>query len=168
MPRSLALAAAETMLTSDSSGRSTPASAAAVSGLVLSVGHLARILEAHALDAGLGELAGEQPELLGELDPGPQARRLLGGDVGEVDGIGDGALEQVVGHLLGDLQGDVLLRLARGGAQVRRADDVGQAEQRAVLGRLDLEHVEGGAGHVARLQRLRPAPARRPGRRARS
>ena len=37
MPRSLALAAAETMLTFDSRGRSTPASAAAVSGLVFSV-----------------------------------------------------------------------------------------------------------------------------------
>ena len=120
--------------------------------------HLAGILEPHALDAGLRELAGEQPELLGELDPGPQARRLLGGDVGEVDGVGDGALEQVVGHLLGHLQGDVLLRLGRGRAQVRRADDVGQAEQRAVLGRLDLEHVEGGAGHVARFQRLGQRP----------
>ena len=37
MPRSRALAAADTMLTSDSDGRSTPARAAAVSGLVLSV-----------------------------------------------------------------------------------------------------------------------------------
>ena len=35
MPRSFALVAADTMLTSESEGRSTPASAAAVSGLVL-------------------------------------------------------------------------------------------------------------------------------------
>ena len=37
---------------------------------------------------------------------------------------------------------------------MRRADDVGQAEQGTVLGGLDLEDVEGGAGHLARLQRL--------------
>ena len=106
----------------------------------------------HALDAGLGELTGEGAELLGELHPGGEPRRLLGGDVGEVDGVGDGALEQVVGHLLGHLQGDVLLRLAGGGAQVRRADDVGETEQRAVLGRLHLEHVEGGAADMAGLE----------------
>ena len=50
-------------------------------------------------------------ELLGELDLRPQPRRFLRRDAREVDGVGDGALEQVVGHLLGDLQGDVLLRL---------------------------------------------------------
>ena len=106
----------------------------------------------------LGELAGEGAELLGELHPGPEPRRLLGGDAGEVDRIGDGAAEQVVGHLLGHLQGDVLLRLAGGGAKMRRADDVGEAEQRALPGRLDLEHVERGARHLPRLQGCRQRP----------
>ena len=33
-------------------------------------------------------------------------------------------LQQIVRHLLGDLQRDVLLRLGGGGAEMRRADDV--------------------------------------------
>ena len=75
-------------------------------------------------------------------------------DRGEVHRVGDGAAQQIVGHLLGDLQRDVLLRLGGGRAEMRRADHVGQAEQRAFRRRLGLEHVEGGAGDVAGLQRL--------------
>ena len=41
-------------------------------------------------------------------------------------------LQQVVRHLLGDLQRDVLLRLGGGGAEMRRAHDIGMAEQRVV------------------------------------
>ena len=76
--------------------------------------------------------------------------------------------KQIVRHLLGDLQRDILLRLGGGGAEMRRAHDVGQAEQRAVRRRLLDEHVEGGARDLARFERLGQAPPRRPGRRARS
>ena len=41
---------------------------------------------------------------------------------------------------------------------MRRADDVGQAEERAVLGRLDLEHVEGGPADMARFERRGKRP----------
>ena len=57
-------------------------------------------------------------------------------------------------HLLGDLDGHLLLRLGGGGAEMRRTDDVGQVEQRAFLRRFGGEHVEGGAGDVAGLERL--------------
>ena len=44
--------------------------------------------------------------------------------------------QQVVRHLLGHLQRDVLLRFGGGGAEMRRADHVGMAEQRVLVGRL--------------------------------
>ena len=55
--------------------------------------------------------------------------------------------------MLGDLQGDVFLRFGRGRAQMRRADDVLEAEQRIFLGWLDREHIEAGAGDMARFDR---------------
>ena len=42
---------------------------------------------------------------------------------------------------------------------MRRADDVRQAEQRVVLRRLDLEHVDAGAGDLAALRAPRAAPS---------
>ena len=87
--------------------------------LRLHVGDVALIDDADRLDAALGELAGEGAELLGQRDEGPQLRRFLGGDRGEVHGVLDGAAQEVVRHLLGDLQRDVLLRL--GGRRRRDA-----------------------------------------------
>ncbi len=63
----------------------------------------------------------------------------------------DRAGEQEIAHLLGDLQRDVLLRLRRRGAEMRRADDVLEREERALRRGLGLEHVERGAGDMARL-----------------
>ena len=101
------------MLTSDSDGRSTPASAAAVSGLVLRVATSPEYSSRTPLMLVSVSWPANSPSCSASLTQGLQARRLLGGDVGEVHRVGDGALEQVVGHLLGDLQGDVLLRLRR-------------------------------------------------------
>ena len=117
------------------------------------VGDVAGILDGDAEDRRLGELAGERAEVLGELDERRQPRRFLGRDRRHVERVGDGAADQVVGHLLGDLDGDVLLRLGGRGAEMRRAHDVGQAEQRARLGRLGDEHVDAGAGDLAGLER---------------
>ena len=72
---------------------------------------------------------------------------------GKVDGVGDRAAQQVVRHLLGDLQRDVLLRLGGGGAEMRRAHHVGMAEQRIRGRRLLGEHVEGRARDVAGIER---------------
>ncbi len=62
MPRSLAICGAETMLTSRICGFSTPLSAAAVIGLMLSARDIALVLDADAGDRVLGELAGERAE----------------------------------------------------------------------------------------------------------
>ena len=120
--------------------------------LAVQLGDFACVLDADALDARLGELAGKSAQLLGELHPRLELGCLLGGDVGRVEGVGDRALEEIVRHLLGDLQRDVLLRLRSRGAKVWRADHVGGAEQHVGFGRLIDEHVEGGAGDVAGLQ----------------
>src|SRR5262245_55640218 len=117
-------------------------------------GDFTGIFEPNALDAGLRELARKQAKLFGEFHPGPQPRRLLGADAGEVDRIGNRPLEQVVRHLFGDLQGDIFLRLAGGGAQMRRADHIRQAEQRAGRGGLHLEHIKSGARYLPRFDRL--------------
>ena len=77
--------------------------------------------------------------------------RFFSGDRRHVDGVGNGTLDQVIRHLLGNLQGDIFLRFRGRGAQMRRADDVGEAKQRAFGGRLDFEHVKAGTGDMAGL-----------------
>ena len=104
-------------------------------------------------DAAFGQLAGEGAELVGQRDEGLELGRFFRRDRGEVDGVGDRAAQQIIRHLFGDLQRDVLLRFARGGAEMRRAHDIGMAEQR-IFGRgLGHEDVEGGAGDVAGIER---------------
>ena len=120
MLRCLASAGALTMLTLASSGRSSPASTTWVSGRVLSAAAWPSYLIVTALQPGLGELAGERAQLLGQLHVGPQPRRLLGGDRRHVERVDDRAGDQEIAHLLGDLERDVLLRLAGRGAEMRR------------------------------------------------
>ena len=70
--------------------------------------------------------------------------------------VRDRAGQQEVAHLLGDLQRDVLLRLGRRGAEMRRADDVLAAPNSGIVRRrLRREHVERGAGDVAGFERVR-------------
>jgi hypothetical protein len=91
-------------------------------------------------------------------------------------------MEQVVGHLLGDLAGDVFLRLGRCRAQMRGADHLRQTEERVLDRGFGFEGVDRGTGHMARPDRLgerrlvdqpaaravddahpRPGPGQRPG-----
>src|SRR5262249_48110561 len=81
----------------------------------------------HLLQARLGELARERAELLGERDERLEARRLLGRDRGEVHRVGDRAAQEIIRHLLGDLQRDGLLRLGGGGAEIGGAHGIGVA-----------------------------------------
>jgi hypothetical protein len=106
------------------------------------------------LDRAFGDLAGKRAEHVGKPDEGFQDRRFFRRDRRHVDGVGDRAADQVVRHLFGHLQRHVFLRFRGGGAQMRGADDVVEAEQRALGGGLGLEHVEAGAGDMARLDRL--------------
>ncbi len=74
-----------------------------------------------------------EPSFSASAMKGLQPRRFLRGDRGEIHRVRDRAAQQIVRHLLGDLQRDVLLRLGGGGAEMRRADHVGMAEQRDSL-----------------------------------
>ena len=116
--------------------------------------HLAFELDRDGLDVRVGQLAGEGAQLLGEVEERRQLRRVLGRDVRHVERVGDGARQEVVGHLLGDLKGHVLLRLDRRGAEMRRADQVRRTEQHVLLGRLLHEHVEARARDMARDQQV--------------
>ncbi len=59
-----------------------------------------------------------------------------------------------IAHLLGDLQRDIDLRLAGRGAEMRRRDEAGRAEQGAFMRRFGDEHVKRGTGDMAGLQRF--------------
>jgi hypothetical protein len=122
-----------------------------------------RVIDAFAI---MPDLAHVHAALLGEERRVDHVGMLSAMRVGRFLGRA-GARQQIVGHLLGHLQRDVLLRLGGRGAEMRRADDVRRAEQRVSVGRLGLEHVERRAGDMADSA-LRAAPPRRPGRRARS
>ena len=110
-----------------------------------------------ALDADLGEiavreLAHERAQAFGQLHIGPQLGRFLGAEARHVERVGDAAADEEVRHLFGHLQRDIDLRLGGRRPQMRRADEVGLAEQRAGGGRLGLEHVERSAGDMAAVE----------------
>jgi len=130
-------------------GASSAVSATAVSGLMLSSAAWALVLDGDRADAALGHLPGEAAELLGKPHVGFEPDRFLRRQRRHVERVADRARDQEIGHLLGDLQGDVLLRLGRRRAEMRRRDQVLVAEQHVLLGRLDGEDVERGAGDVA-------------------
>ena len=96
---------------------------------------------------------GKRTELFRQRHEGLQLRRFLGADRGKVHSVGNGAAQQIFRHLLGDLERHILLRLQRRSAEMRRADHVGQSEQRALRRRLLGEHVDGRAGDMAGFQR---------------
>ena len=100
------------------------------------------IVDLDALEARRGELAGEAAELLGELHIGLEPRRFLGRERRHVERVGHRAGGEIVGHLLGDLQRDILLRLGRRRAEMRRRHHVVAAEEGVLLGRLDREDIE--------------------------
>ena len=128
---------------------------------------LAFVGNGDAVDAARCDLSGEAADLLGKGQIGPELRHVLRRDRGRVDRVQNRAGQQVLGHLLRDLDRDVLLRLDRGGAEVRRRDHLVPGEERVVLLRgLLLEHVERGTCHMAALDgahqgRLHDQPAPR-------
>ena len=125
-----------------------------VQGGEVHLGHGAIIKDVDRLDRLVGHLADEGPKMAGQLDPRAHHGGLFGGDIGHVEGVRHGPGQQVVRHLFGHLQRDVFLRFGGGGAQMRGADDVRQAEKRAVGGGFHLEHVQGGGGDMAGFQGL--------------
>ena len=102
----------------------------------------------------------ERAELFGQRHERLQPRRFLGGDRGEVDRVADRAVQQVVRHLLGHLQRDVLLRLGGGGAEMRRADDVGHGRRAGCcVAGSSTNTSKRGARHMAGLRAPRASAA---------
>jgi hypothetical protein len=133
-------------------GRSSPAMAAEGQRLGVHAGDPALVRELHLGNAGLGQLTGERAELFRERDEGPQLRRLLRCDRGKLTALEMAPAQEVVRHLLSDLQRDVLLRLGGGGPEVRGAHHVRVTEQWIRGRRLLGEHVEGGTSHVTGIE----------------
>ena len=104
-------------------------------------------------DADLGEvvvrqLADKAAELFGQRHVWLQLRRFFGRQAWHVEGVGDAAIDEIIGHLFGDLKGHIDLCFVGRRAKVRRADEVGRAEQRRFLGGFIDEHIKRGAGHL--------------------
>ncbi len=104
--------------------------------------------------AALGELHREASELRGERQERAEHLHVLGADRGDVDGRRDDAAGQRRDDLLGALVAGAVGRLGGRGAEVRRDDDVGVAEQRVLGRRL--------AWRTRRSPRPRPCPSRAP------
>ena len=101
-----------------------------------------------------GDLAGERGEdpaqLLGERQTG---RDVLGDDAAlDVHRVRDQLAGEREAHRAGDRDARLLLRLVRGGAEVRGADDLVELEERGVGAGLLRVHVEAGAGDAALLE----------------
>ena len=114
---------------------------------------LSFVLDLDGLEAIVGNLPGKCTELVDEPDEGLQTGRLLRANGGHIEGVGNSSRQQVVRHLLSDLQGDVFLRLIGARAEMRRGDEIWRAEQHAVFGRLGNKYIETGGGDVPALER---------------
>ena len=69
-------------------------------------------------------LADTAAQLLGKAHIRLQLRRFLGRKRWHVDRIGDPAVDEIVGNLLGHLERNIDLRFRGRSAEMRRADEV--------------------------------------------
>ena len=118
----------------------------------VALGDPPHVLDLDALDV-VGEPGGDAAEPLRERDVRAEDLHVLRADGGDVDRGRDDAAGQGEHDLLGRLDARAVLRLGRRGAEVRRDDDVGVAEQRVIGDRLLGEDVERRAGDLAGVQR---------------
>ena len=102
----------------------------------------------------LDDLTHKLSELAGKHHIGLELGGVLGRYRRHVESVADRPEQQVVGHLLGDLSGHVLLRLGGGGSKMRRGDQILHPEQGTIARRLLREHIERRAREVSALQRL--------------
>ena len=123
-------------------------------GLLVQFGGMTFHLYRNAGDLVAFELADQAAQLLGDRHIGLELGRFLRRQAGDVERIGDAAVEQIVGQLFGDLQRHIDLRFIGRRTQMRGADEVGRAEQGRFLGRFGLEHVQRGARDMARIERV--------------
>ena len=106
-----------------------------------------------ALRPPAGQLDGDAAEQRRERDERTEHLEVGLVDDRDVDGVRDDAPVERGDDLLGDDHTGAVLRLVRRGREVRRHDDLVELEQRSLVG-LGGEHVERGAGELARLEGL--------------
>ena len=123
-------------------------------GIRVHVGHFPVKQQVDGPDRFVGQLPDKGAEMICEFHPGAHDLGFFSGDRGHVDRVGHGASQQEVRHLLGHLDGHVLLRLRRRGAQMRRHDDVRQVEERRTGRGFLGKHVKRRACHMSRFERL--------------
>ena len=120
---------------------------------MLEAGSIAAVLDLHVDDFLVRQLPDHRTQLLGQIDPRAELARVFSGQRRRVQGILHCAVDQIVGHLLGDLHGNLFLRFLGRGAQMRGADHAWMPEQRVFLGGFDRKNVQRCPAHVAGFQR---------------
>ena len=118
------------------------------------IGHNAIVENIDGFDRFVGHLADEAAQMAGQFHPRAHNLGFFGRHRGHVQRVFHCPIQQIVRHLFSHLQRHVFLRFGGGGAQMRGADHVWQVKQRVFDGRLDAEHIKGGAGHMARFQHI--------------
>src|SRR5262245_20358137 len=117
---------------------------------------LTRVREPRLLHPAFGELREEPSHRVGEPDPWRLFLVGLGVDRRQIHRVHHDPAQQRVGDLVGDGERHGGLGLLGGRAEMRRHDDLLELQERMIGRRwLLLEHVEGGAGNAARLDRAR-------------
>ena len=134
----------------------------------VALGDAAEELDLDAVDRrALGEADREAAELAAQRQERAEHLEVLGGDRRHVDRGGHRAAGERGDDLLGGLEAGAVRGLGGRGAQVRRDDHVGIAEQRVLGGRLGAEDVERGARRPCRSRARPSGPRRRSAGRAR-
>ena len=115
----------------------------------------AAVINVQSFDALGRNLRQEAPEFLPEAQMRPHDRQRFGIEVGHVDGVADGSLEEDGSDGLGDFDSDALLRFRRRSTEVRSEDKIWRLAQRRVgRQRFFFEDIESGCGDVTALERL--------------
>ena len=113
------------------------------------LGELSLEVQLDRADAGAEELPVQRGEPLGQVGEGAQVGELLRRQRRSVDSKAWEIAGEDGGHLLGHVERHRCLRLDRRRSDVRRRDEVGQGEQRALYWRLALEDVRRRGGDPA-------------------
>ena len=120
-------------------------------------GDLAAVADADAAQLAARELGRElrrdAPAHVGHGQVRPHRFERLGIDEGRVDGVGGRLALEHAGDVAGELDGDALLSLRSGSAEVRRRQHARVCDERVADGRLFGEDVERRAGDALLLKR---------------
>jgi hypothetical protein len=111
-------------------------------------GCIAAIPHRHLLEAPFDHLHDEAAEQFGEMHVRLYFAQHLSIERIDIHRVTNGAIFEIIDHLLGDIDGDALLRLLGRSPQMRGTEDSGMFHERQINGRFALEHVEGCSRHL--------------------